>query len=422
MAPLMARVCVVTAGQLSTCPRMLKAADALAQAGYRVRLVSARHTDWADETDRDARGRRSAAWDWTAVDHRRQGPGASPLRYAWSGARRRGATTMARLLGPRRAPLAVGIRAYSREHSGLVAAALAEPVDLFYGGTTGALAAVAEAGRRAGVPFGLDLEDFHPAEHAAGQGAGLAHALADRILRDVLPRARFLTASSEAIAAAYAERYGVRARVVHNTFPLPPDPPVLEPSPGEGLRLYWFSQTIGPGRGLEDVVRAAGLAEIPVEMHLRGRALPDYVRTLERLAEDRAPLLKLVVHSPAPPDAMVALCAGYDVGLAVESPHVLNHDLCASNKSYTYLLAGLAVVLTDTAGQRPLAADLGEGAFSYRPGDVGALAAGLRRWAEDKTALGAAKAAAWRAAGRRWHWEHPAERGALLATVEGALP
>jgi glycosyltransferase involved in cell wall biosynthesis len=413
-----ARICVVTAGHLATCPRMLKAADALAGDGYRVRLVSTRHMAWADEADREVLRRRPGAWTWTPVDYRRRG---AAIAYTWTGARRRAAAAAAGLSGSARLPLALGARAYSRAHTELVAAALAEPADLYYGGTTGALAAAAEAGRRAGVPFGLDLEDFHPAEHAAGRGAGLAHALADRILRDVLPRARFLTASSEAIAAAYADRYGVVPRVVHNTFPLPTEPPGLEPSPGEGLRLYWFSQTIGPGRGLEDVVRAAGLAEIPVEMHLRGRALPDYVRTLERLVEDQAPLLKLVVHPPAPPDAMVALCAGYDVGLAVESPHVLNHDLCASNKSYTYLLAGLAVVLTDTAGQRPLVADLGEGALSYRPGDVGALAAGLRRWAEDKTALAAAKALAWRAAGRRWHWEHPAERGALLAAVKGAL-
>jgi len=118
---------------------------------------------------------------------------------------------------------------------------------------------------------------------------------------------------------------------------------------------------------------------------------------------------------------MVALCAGYDVGLAVESPHVLNRDLCAPNKPFTYLLAGLALVLTDTAGQRPLAADLGEAAVVYRPGDAEALATGLRRWAEDKTTLAAAKAAAWSAARRRWHWEQPAERGALLAEVEGAL-
>jgi transketolase len=60
---LMARICIVTAGHLSTCPRMLKAADALAEAGYRVRVVSVRHTQWATEADRDVRRRRTGAWE-----------------------------------------------------------------------------------------------------------------------------------------------------------------------------------------------------------------------------------------------------------------------------------------------------------------------------------------------------------------------
>ena len=44
--------------------------------------------------------------------------------------------------------------------------------------------------------------------------------------------------------------------MIHNTFPLPartPNPARLDP---RRLRLYWFSQTIGPGRGLEDAIRA----------------------------------------------------------------------------------------------------------------------------------------------------------------------
>ena len=53
------RICVVTAGHLSTCPRMLKAADALAEAGYRVRVVSTQQTDWAAEADLDVRRRRA---------------------------------------------------------------------------------------------------------------------------------------------------------------------------------------------------------------------------------------------------------------------------------------------------------------------------------------------------------------------------
>ena len=44
-------ICILTLAHLSTSPRMLKAADALAAAGHRVRLVSLRYLDWATATD-----------------------------------------------------------------------------------------------------------------------------------------------------------------------------------------------------------------------------------------------------------------------------------------------------------------------------------------------------------------------------------
>jgi glycosyltransferase involved in cell wall biosynthesis len=241
--------------------------------------------------------------------------------------------------------------------------------------------------------------------------------LAERIERAVLPDAAFLTASSSAIAAAYADKYGVHPIPVHNTFPLPSRAPSLEPGEGPSLRLYWFSQTIGTGRGLEDAVRAMGLANIPGELHLRGRAISEYADGLRRLAAKSAPRLKVCCHEPAPPDTMVDCCRGFDAGLAVEPGFSLNNRLALSNKAFTYMLAGLAVVMTDTSGQLPLARDLGEGAIVYSPGDIEALAAGLTRWAGDKMLLARAKATAWEAARRRWHWEHPEDCGALLAAV-----
>ena len=100
---------------------------------------------------------------------------------------------------------------------------------------------------------------------------------------------------------------------------------------------------------------------------------------------------------------------------------VRNRLLCLSNKVLTYPLAGLASALTDTPGQRPVAEDLGTGALLLPIGDVDAFAAGLARWGRDPDALAEAKAASWQAATRRWHWEHPQERGALLGAVRGAL-
>src|SRR4029077_16230476 len=143
----------------------------------------------------------------------------------------------------------------------------------------------------------------------------------------------------------------------------------------EGLKLYWFSQTIGPGRGLEDAVEAMGRAGIPGELHLRGRAIPEYLEGLRGKPAVSAPSLALVHHPPAPPDAMVQLGQRFDVGLALEPGFSQNNRLAVSNKALTYVLSGLAVAITDTPGQRPLALDLGEGALLYAPGDVDSLAA-----------------------------------------------
>jgi hypothetical protein len=235
---------------------MLKSADAFASAGYRVRVVATCHEPWAVETDRDVRSRRQ--WPVTTIDYRR---GSSGLTYWRTGARYRAARTASAVRGPAQTPLGVVSRAFGRVHSELVQAASAGPVDLFYGGTTGALAAVAEAARRQSVPYGIDLEDFHSGE-STGPDAAFDNALAARVEAPVLSGASFTTTSSEAIASAYRDRYGIEPAVVHNTFPLPSAPPDflrLDPST---LRLYWFSQTIGPGRGLEDAIVAAGRAGI----------------------------------------------------------------------------------------------------------------------------------------------------------------
>jgi hypothetical protein len=117
----------------------------------------------------------------------------------------------------------------------------------------------------------------------------------------------------------------------------------------------------------------------------------------------------------------VERCRGWDVGLATENNTPLNRDLCLTNKILMYPLAGLAIAATDTTAQRQIVPEFGEGAFLYPSRDATALAAGLKRWHDDPPALVRAKQASWEAAKRRWHWEHPLERGALLDAVVRAI-
>ncbi|MGA3212312.1 MAG: hypothetical protein ABSD20_13480, partial [Terriglobales bacterium] len=84
----------------------------------------------------------------------------------------------------------------------------------------------------------------------------------------VFREATFLTTASNSIADAYWDKYGKRPLVINNTFVLPRQEPDFSRR-STPLRLYWFSQTIGPGRGLEDCISAAGLADLRCEFHLR---------------------------------------------------------------------------------------------------------------------------------------------------------
>ncbi len=404
------KICVLMAGHLSTSPRLLKAADAFVGAGHQVHVVSSSHVDWAVAADADAR--RTRQWPWTAVDYTAER--GSRLRL-WSGVRQRAARVAVKAAGAQRVPYEIAFGAFSRVHDELVRAALSVPVDFYYGGTADGLAATAVAARRARVPYGLDLEDFYRDADESPVNAGLAARIEDR----VLPGAACLTAASAAIAAEYEQRCGVHPTVVNNTFPLPDRAPEIGRSGDGRLRLYWFSQTIGPSRGLEEAIVAMGFSEAPALLRLRGREAPGYGATIRALAATKAPRVEIVIDPPMPPDQLVASCHGSDVGLSVEQPVVRNRQLCLTNKAFTYILGGLAVAFTSTPGQRALAADLGDGALVYEPGHPEELARGLRRWFDAPETLLEARRAAWSAARRRWHWEHDLERGALLSAVAG---
>lgn len=409
----MARITIVTAGHPSTCPRMVKAADALAEAGHAVRVVCARFLAWASEADRDLLARRR--WRVRVVNHDRH---SARWRSRLVSARRQAALALVSAAGARPAPWGAVTRAFTYAHPELVKAALEEPADLFYGGTSGALAAVAAAARHARRPYGLDLEDLHTAESDAAD-APRQHALAARVLSRVLPNAAFVTTSAPLIADAYTAAFGVRPVVIHNTFPLPAAPPPL--SAGLPIRLYWFSQTVGPRRGLEEAIRAAGLAGVDAVLTVRGLAAPAVARDLRQLVAEVAPRLRLEVAPPIPPDYLAEDARKHHIGICGETSPVQNRQRCLTNKLFTYLQAGLAVALAATPAHVRFAAGLGPGACVYPADDPARLAAWLAALARDPEQLAAARRAAWQAAARRWHWEHPEERGRLVQVVEAAL-
>jgi glycosyltransferase involved in cell wall biosynthesis len=114
------------------------------------------------------------------------------------------------------------------------------------------------------------------------------------------------------------------------------------------------------------------------------------------------------------PTEVVRRCARHDIGLALESPSTINHDLCVSNKIFTYLLAGIPAVATDTKGQRRLCRAFPTATRLVPPADPAALAQAVR----ELCAAPGARAAA-RDAGSAMCWDN--ERTRFLACVARVL-
>ena len=139
----------------------------------------------------------------------------------------------------------------------------------------GALAAVAAAGRRTGVPYALDLEDFHsaerdddalgPSDRRAGR-ADRARRLAGRRLshRRAAPRSRPPMRRSTAS----------RPSPSTTRSPCPRGLRLSSRAPATASGSTGSARRSDPRRGLEDAVRGMGRGGIPGELHLRGRAIP----------------------------------------------------------------------------------------------------------------------------------------------------
>ena len=304
----------------------------------------------------------------------------------------------------------------------LARAAAREPADLYIGHCLAGLAAAGLAAGSRGARLGFDAEDFHSAETDTIERDPIEAAAVRTLEAHWLPACSHLTAASPLIAEAYAAEYDVRKpTTVLNVFPLagaPPRPPDAPPA-SRPARLYWFSQTIGVGRGLEKIIATLARLAASCSLHLRGlpaAGFPDALRTQASMVGFHGNIEFLPLGAP---DDMARLATNYDLGLSLEQRTPRNRDLCLTNKIFTYLLAGVPVALTPTRAQSALTPDLGAAALPLDLADPVSAAAILDKFLADPARRAAAHAVAWSLGQQRYNWD--TEQRTLVVAVSKAL-
>jgi len=405
-------ICLISPGHLTSNPRLVKEADALTEAGHQVAVISGWSFPPHQSEDRCFESR-----PWAQHHRVAFGALATPHRRFWQRLRQRLARGLVRLgaHGP-----AVAIRAWHPAGPDLIRATLGVHADLYIAHYPAALPAAALAARAHGGHYAFDAEDFHLGDFPEQSHYDFQRQLLRMIESRYLPGCVFTTAASPGIADAYADAYGIPLPVVlRNVFPLAhaPEGPTPRGTAIPGPSLYWFSQTIGPDRGLECAVRAIALAESKPHLYLRGFISDAYRQRLFALARAEGVEDRLHLLPPAPPEQMERLAAAYDLGLVAETGGTPNRRIALTNKLFTYALAGIPMLLSDIPPHREVQIEAGETARLFRCEDPDSLAEVLDGWlTAHPDVLASARAAAYRLGQEAWNWER--EQGALLGQLD----
>lgn len=409
------RVCLISPGHLSTNPRLVKEAGALRSAGIAVSVIHGRFNSWGTANDR------ALAANIAAVRGIPFGPTeATRAAYFRQTLMRRGARA---LVQQGFMSQAIGEAAHGPIVCDLIAAACATPADLYIAHYVAALPAAARAARRHRAAYAFDAEDFHLGDLPDAPEHALEKKIVEAIEKRYLPGAAYVTAASPLIAEAYAHSYHMALpTIVLNVFPKANAPPAptprgsAQPSPS----LYWFSQTVGPGRGLETALEAIARADSRPHLYLRGAAAEGYATMLMSAARRLGVAGRLHFLAPAPPHELERLGANYDLGYVGELAETKNRRIALTNKLFSYLLSGVPSLVSDIPSHRRLAHELGEATALFPVGDAAALATRMDRLLLNPDLLASARAHAFALGQRRFNWE--VEAPVFLACVSRAVP
>jgi glycosyltransferase involved in cell wall biosynthesis len=381
----MKKICIITHSHLCRNPRVVKEAGSLSRAGYDVTIL----TTWTDA--------KMLEEDLTLIDTKRikyiAGENIIPGQSS-------GANSFISRLKRRIATEAVrrfrieNIHALGYSFGKNLRKAIAIKADLYICHQELPTVIGCKLIRK-GFNVAFDFEDWYSHDLLPEARKSRPLGLLEKYEKFALKKGFLSYTTSEALAGRLA-RFASSAKpgVLYNAFPFSERNSLdglkkdrLDP---EKVSFHWFSQTLGPGRGIEELSQAVNRLEHPYELHFRGNCSPSYrelILSLFQTGNGR----EVFIHPLVSHRELLSRIGEHDIGLALEKSDPPSRDLTITNKILQYLQGGLAVLASDTSGQKEVAGLAAESVFTFRNNDSADLAAKLDLLIRDRQKLETAK-------------------------------
>lgn len=334
------KILFLTTSNLATNPRLVKEMDLAIELGYRVSVISFSFENWSAELNDQIKKRFVSSIELTEI------PGGRKPILPW-------------LLSTFFHELNKIYYLFTSNNLSVISFALIKrtwllhnelkkkraQVDLIVAHNPGSFYPAYIYSKKTKIPFGIDVEDYHPGE----TNDSVQSSMMKKMMQTVLPAAAFVSAASPLILEKIKEDCNKELKwteIVLNYFD---QDQFISPvhTKKEKLQIVWFSQYISERRGLEQLIETMNYFLNEVELHLYGSLNEDFYKKYISTAAN------IVIHPAVPQNELHEQLANYDIGLAVEDASTnLNRDICLTNKLVSYFQAGLYILATDTSAQK----------------------------------------------------------------------
>ena len=395
----MKNICIITHSHLCRNPRVVKEANSLSRAGYNVTIL----TTW---TDKDL-----LSEDLTLIDPKKiryiaaeniiPGQSSSWSRF-YSRLKRRLATETIRRFNLEN----IHALGYSFNKNLRKARSLNSDLYICHQELPTIIGCKLI---KEGFTVAFDFEDWYSHDLLPEARKSRPIKLLEKYEKYALNHCALSYTTSEALAASLAHfASSKKPGVLYNAFPFSErnslDGKMKDRIDPGRISFHWFSQTLGPGRGIEELSEAMNNLDQPYELHLRGNCSNDYKAQVLSIFKTRDNQ-QVVIHPLVSHHELLSRIGEHDIGLALEKNEPESRDLTITNKILQYLQAGLAVLASNTAGQTEVAEKAKSCVYTFSNNEPGDLTAKLRILLQDNDSIKNAKSSAVEVTQRLFSWE-----------------
>jgi glycosyltransferase involved in cell wall biosynthesis len=209
-----------------------------------------------------------------------------------------------------------------------------------------------------GFKVGVDFEDWFSEDLLPDARMNRPIKQLKNLEKRLINECKYSITTSHSLAEEMSSAYNSPSpTVIYNTFPWAERLHIkLDQRDRQNLNLpslHWFSQTIGCGRGLETLFQSLNHLKISLEIHLRGNCS----EITRHWLESQIPIAwrdRVFIHPTVSNQELLSMISEHDIGLALEHSDIPSRNYTVTNKLFQYLQAGLAIIATDTAGQKEI--------------------------------------------------------------------